>query len=95
MVKKKGIRRKSRDKLSKGFRKSGKISIRRWIQKLSPGDRVALAAEPAYHKGLYMPRFHGLSGKVLGKQGRCYKVVFKDMDKEKMIIVHPVHLKKI
>jgi large subunit ribosomal protein L21e len=95
MVKKKGIRRKSRDKLSKNIRDHGKISLRRYMQALDAGDRVALAAEPAYHKGLYHPRFHGKVGTVLGKQGRCYKILFSDINKEKMIIVHPVHLKLI
>lgn len=95
MVKKKGIRRKSRDKLTKSFNEAGKISIRRWIQQLKPGDKVAFAAEPAYQKGMYHPRFHGNVGTILGKQGRCYEVMFSDMNKEKKIIVHPVHLKKV
>ncbi len=95
MVKKQGIRRKSRDKLSKNIRDHGKISLRRYLQVLREGDKVAFSAEPAYHKGLYHPRFHGKVGTVLGRQGRCYQVLFDDMDKEKMIIVHPVHLKII
>lgn len=95
MVKKQGIRRKSRDKFSKHIRRAGKVSIRRWLQDLSPGDSVALVAETAYHKGLYHPRFHGVVGKILRKQGRCYEVRIRDINKEKTLIVHPVHLKKL
>ena len=93
MVKKKGIRRKSRDKLSKNIREHGKVSLKRYLQVLKAGDRVALSADSSYHKGLYHPRFHGKVGTVLGKQGRCYKILFNDQHKEKMIIIHPVHLK--
>ena len=58
------------------------------------GDRVLLAAEPAIQKSLYHPRFHGKIGKVLAKRGECYELNIQDGGKQKMIIVHPVHLRK-
>jgi len=58
------------------------------------GDRVLLSAEPAMQKSLYHPRFHGKTGKVLAKRGECYELQITDGGKEKMIIVHPVHLRK-
>lgn len=53
-----------------------------------------LSVEPAVHKGMYHPRFLGKTGKVIGKQGKCYKIAFKDINKEKTLLVHPVHLTK-
>ena len=65
------------------------------MQELSRGDKVVMKAEPGYQKGMYHPRFHGKTGVVAGKQGDCYLVKFMDNAKDKTIIVHPVHLKKV
>ncbi len=59
------------------------------------GERVVLKAEPSYHKGLYFHRFHGKIGVVKAKKGRYYEVVVRDGGKQKTLIVHPVHLKKV
>lgn len=89
-----GIRRKTRYKLTKEKRNAGKISITRYFQSFSIGDRVNLGMEPAVHKGTYHPRFMAKSGIVKGKRGRCYEVAINDFGKEKTLVVHPVHLRK-
>lgn len=89
-----GFRRKTRQKLRKNVRAKGKISIKDYIKKLEAGDTVQLNAEPAVQKGMYFPRFHGKTGKVIKKQGTNYYVEIKDGNKKKQILVHPVHLKK-
>ena len=95
MVQRKGgFRRKTRHKLKKNVRDKGKISIRRYSQVFNSGDRVILYAEPAVQKGMYFPRFHGKAGVVKSKKGKCYEVLISDGNKEKTLIVHPVHLKK-
>ena len=88
------FRRKSRGKLTKNFNARGKISLTRYFQKFGMGDKVVLKAEPAVHKGMYFPRFHGKAGVIVGTQGRCYQVEIKDINKSKTLIVHPVHLKR-
>ncbi len=90
-----GFRRRTRYKLQKNVREKGKVSQRSFFQKLDEGDKVKLIAEPAYQKGMYFPRYHGLVGIVKGKKGNCYNVAIKDHDKDKLLIVHPVHLKKL
>lgn len=87
-------RRKTRQKLKKNIRERGKISLTRFLQSFNIGDRVILKMEPAYQKGGYFPRFHGRSGIVKAKKGRCYEVLIKDINKEKTVLVHPVHLKR-
>ena len=89
-----GFRRKTRSKLKKHYSQKGKVSIRRFLQTFKEGDKAFLAAEPAYQKGMYLPRFHGHIVTIKGKKGRCYVVTFKDVNKQKDIIVHPVHLRK-
>ena len=90
-----GMRRKSRYKLRKEIRQKGKISLRNYFQKFNDGDKVYLKSEPAVQKGMYHPRFMGKVGKIDGKRGNCYKVCINDVTKEKILIIHPVHLEKI
>ncbi|MEK6813046.1 MAG: 50S ribosomal protein L21e [Nanoarchaeota archaeon] len=89
-----GQRRKTRAKFSKNYKEKGKISIRRFLQSFQAGEKVILKAEPAYQQGMYFPRFHGKEGIIQGKQGACYQVRVLDGNKEKTIIIHPVHLRK-
>jgi large subunit ribosomal protein L21e len=81
--------------MTKDFSKRGKLSLRGYFQKLNIGDKVALKAEPSIQKGLYHTRFHGKICTVKGTAGASYRVLLKDGGKEKILIVHPVHLKKI
>jgi large subunit ribosomal protein L21e len=86
------FRRGTRSKLRKNHTDKGKISLRKFFQELNVGDKVVLKAEPAYQKGMYYPRFHGRNGMVMDKRGDCYEVLIKDGEKDKLLIVHPIHL---
>lgn len=89
-----GSRRKSRYKFRKPMRSKGKISISRFMQSFESGQKVHLSVEPSYHKGMYPSRFIGMTGIIKAAKGRCYEVMINDQGKEKMLIVHPVHLKQ-
>ena len=88
-------RGKTRHKWEKSPRQKGKVSIRKFLQKFKEGDKVTLLAESAYQKGIYFRRFHGRIGIVTGKQGTCYYIDIKDINKAKRVLVHPVHLKRL
>jgi large subunit ribosomal protein L21e len=90
-----GSRRKTRHKFQKGTREKGKISLTRYFQEFSTGEKVLLDLEPAVHGGMYHPRFHSKVGVVKSKSGKCYNVGIKDGNKEKTLIVHPVHLRRL
>ena len=89
-----GFRRNTRHKMSKNVRLHGKISLKKYLQSFDVGDKVLLGAEPAYQKGMYFPRFYGKVGIVSKKVGTCYEVKINDFTKEKIVVVHPVHLAK-
>ena len=96
MVKRIGTsRRKTRHKFKKSLRTRGKLSLSRYFQSFEDGERVGLSVEPSVQSGIYYRRFVGLTGIVKRKNGRCYEVEIKDQNKAKMLIVHPVHLKKL
>jgi large subunit ribosomal protein L21e len=90
----KGARHGTRFKLSKGTREKP-INISIFLQKFKEGDRATIKINPSFHGGAPHPRFNGLSGLVEGKQGNCYIVRTRDGNKEKSMIVHPVHLRKL
>lgn len=87
-----GYRHKSRTKLTKHHRSTGKISLTKFLAKYAVGDKVILRAESAYHKGMFHQRFYGRTGTVVGIRGRCCEVNICDGSKHKTLIVHPVHL---
>jgi len=88
-------RRKTRSKFKKSFRQRGKISLANYFQLFNVGDKVTLAVEPSIQKGMYNPKYLGKTGIIKRKNGRCYEVTVQDHKKEKSLIVHPVHLKRL
>lgn len=96
MVKNIGTSRtKTRHKLQKTIRQKGKISLSKYFAAFKVGEMVALCAEPGVTGGMYHPRFHTRAGIIKGKEGSCYKICIKDRGKEKMLLVHPVHLRRL
>jgi len=89
-----GSKRKARYKLRKERRQRGKISVSRFMQSFDVGQRVHLSIEPSYHKGDYHLQYVGKTGIVRGLRGKCYEVAIKDGNKEKLLIIHPIHLKE-
>lgn len=87
-----GLKRKSRYKLKKERRQKGKVSVSRFMQVFNTGQKVHLSIEPSIHKGDYHPKYIGKTGVVKGSRGKCYKVTINDKGKEKLLIIHPVHL---
>lgn len=85
-----GYRRRTRNLRIKA-REKGKIRISRYLQKFKKGDIVAVDIDPKY-QAIPHPRFNGKSGRVTGRQGRCYFVEIRDGDKKKNILVAPEHL---
>lgn len=90
-----GSRAGTRRLFRKTPRTRGKISLTKFFMPYKVGDRAVLAAEPAVQKNLYHQRFHGKSGTITGKRGDCYELRIVDGGKQKLIIVHPVHMKKL
>jgi len=88
-------RTKTKHTFSVPKRLKGKLSLSKFMQKLEKGDQVVFKASPAIQKGLYHQRFHGKIGRVVGMRGKGCEVMVKDINKQKMLIVNPVHLVKV
>ncbi len=90
--KSKGMRRKTRKKLTKQER-GGEIADH--LQAFEDGEQVRIAVNPSVHDGMPHPRFHGRIATVVGRQGRSYRVQVPDANAEKTLIVYPAHLQPV
>jgi len=88
-------RRRSRKLMKKDYKTRGKISISRYFAEFKAGEKVVLKAEPAYQKGIFHLRFYGKVGVISCKRGDCYELEIVDGHKPKLLIVHPLHLKRL
>ena len=78
----------------KRLRDRGKTGLSKLFAEFNKGDKVALV-----HNLSFVPsfpwRFNGLTGQIIGKQGKALVILVKDGNKEKKLVVQRIHLKKL
>lgn len=89
----KGLRSKSRKKLTEHVREHGLSPVSRAIQNFESGTKVTIILDPSVMKGQPHPRYHGRTGVVQGKQGQAYIVDIRDGGSTKRVISRPEHLR--
>lgn len=94
MPKSSGPRHGTRQKLSNSPRERGTSPPQRAVQEFEPGDSVHLTLDPSVPDGRFHPRFHGLTGEVLGRQGAAYRIHVNDKGKPKTVIATAAHLRR-
>ena len=94
MRKSKGKMSGSRNKMRKSPREKGMPPVTRYLQEFKKGDvvHIDVVSSEAGH-GMPNPKFQGRTGKVIGTQGKAYKVEVRDGNATKLLLVLPVHLK--
>lgn len=95
VVRSKGIRSKTRHKLSKSHRQKGMPPITHSLRTFAEGSKVAVVINPAIHKGMPHPRFQGFTGVVVERRGESYVLSVRTGGKTKTLIARPEHLKLI
>ncbi len=90
-----GPRRRTRKLFRKSLSEKKPISISRYMQEFDVGDKVLIHAEPSIQKGLPFKRFVAKVGIVAGKRGNSYILDIQEFNKKKMLIVNPIHLRKL
>jgi large subunit ribosomal protein L21e len=78
----------------KPVRTRGKLQLSRYFQELNKGDFVAISRERAIQSSFPI-RFQGITGVVEGRRGKTYMIKIKDGNKDKQVLIEPIHLKKI
>lgn len=89
-----GPRRGTRQKLSNDPRDRGTSPPQRAIQDYDEGERVHLKIDPSVPDGRFHPRFDGSTGRVVGTQGKAFKVVVTDGGSEKTLLVTAPHMRR-
>ena len=78
----------------KPVRERGKLKLSRYFQKFEEGDKASVVREISlFHD--FPKKYQGRTGTVQGMQGRSVILKIKDQNKEKILLVSPIHLKKI
>ncbi len=85
----------SYSKQSRNLRSKGRLVVRKLLASYSEGQAVRLSASPGTKNGRPHLRFHNLVGKVVGRQGRAYRVSVRTGDKLKTLVVSNEHLEKV
>ncbi|MDI3473993.1 MAG: large subunit ribosomal protein L21e [Candidatus Woesearchaeota archaeon] len=89
------LNRKTRALFKKNYKEKGKRSTSEYFKELNPGEKVLIRREPSSTESQFHSRFNGKTGTIIGKRGSCYLVKVSDVKKEKELIIHPIHLKRI
>ncbi len=90
----KGFRHRTRKLLRKHIRERGAIPpLSLLLHEYKVGDKVHIKINPAIHKGMPHRRYHGKTGTIIGKRGKCYIVEVYLGNKRKTIIVRPEHIR--
>jgi large subunit ribosomal protein L21e len=92
MVRKDGLRGKTRSKFKK---KGSDTTVNKLVQKFEENDTVQVVIDSSQHGGLPHRRFHGISGKIIGKRGSAYEVSLKKGNKKAIVVTTPAHIKKL
>ncbi|NPE27161.1 hypothetical protein HNV12_04135 [Methanococcoides sp. SA1] len=77
---------------AKRAREKGKIRLSSYFRNIADGARVCVVDERAVRVN-FPQRLRGMSGVVKAARGKFKEVLIKDGNKEKMFVIHPVHLK--
>lgn len=77
---------------AKKIRDKGKLRLSSYFKAIEDGERVAVIDERGVSFS-FPQRLRGMSGKVVKSRGKFKEVLIKDGNKEKMFVIHPVHLK--
>jgi large subunit ribosomal protein L21e len=91
--KSKGLRRKTRKKLTKDDGRSGTIAAH--LHEYDEGEQVLIDVDPSVQDGMPHPRFHGRTAVVAGVRGRSFVITLEDGGKTKEFTVHPAHLREL
>lgn len=76
------------------FGTRGKLKLSNYFQEFKDGDRVTVIRELSVNPK-FPKQIQGRSGIVAGKRGNSYIIKMKDIKKDKVYIIHPLHLRKL
>ena len=90
----KGYRNKTRKRHRRKARDKGLGSIEKYLIDFDVNNKVDIITNSSQHKrGMPHRRYHGLTGTVIGKRGRCFEVQVKLGNSMKTLLIGREHLR--
>jgi large subunit ribosomal protein L21e len=90
----KGYRNKTRKRHRRNTRDKGLGSIEKYLIDFEINNKVDIITNSSQHKrGMPHRRYHGLTGTIIGKRGRCFEVQVKQGNSTKKLIIGREHLR--
>jgi large subunit ribosomal protein L21e len=90
----KGYRNKTRKRHRRNARDKGLGSIEKYLIDFEINNKVDIITNSSQHKrGMPHRRYHGLTGTIKGKRGRCFEVQVKQGNSTKTLIIGREHLR--
>jgi large subunit ribosomal protein L21e len=90
----KGYRAKTRKLHRKNTREKGLGSVEKYLIDYEIGDKVDIITDPSKHRrGMPHRRFHGRTGVINGRRGRCYEIEVKLGNTKKLLIIGREHIR--
>ncbi|MDP2666556.1 MAG: 50S ribosomal protein L21e [Candidatus Diapherotrites archaeon] len=92
------------NKKARGYRANTRAKIRgaatrptvnQLLQTFDVDETVQIVINGTIHAGMPFRRFHGLTGQVIGHQGRAVKVKAYLGNQTCIVILNPIHLKRL
>ena len=80
---------------SRGLKIRGRVPITRQLAEFNEGETVRIRLDSRVRGGGISFRYNGRACKIVGRQGRAYKILLKDINKPKHFVVSARHLQKI
>jgi large subunit ribosomal protein L21e len=91
-----GYRHRTRKLFKKSVRERGIVPpLSLLMVNYNVGERVHIVVNPSVHAGMPHRRYHGRTGIIIGKRGKCYVVSVMLGNKEKTLFIRPEHLKPV
>ncbi len=85
-----GKKAKTRHKIS---RKGPKVTVNKMLQEIPVGSKVDIKINASMQgKGEPFRRYHGMTGTVIGKQGRAFVVTLYNGNQPVELVIGPAHL---
>ncbi|MEM1627835.1 MAG: 50S ribosomal protein L21e [Desulfurococcaceae archaeon] len=92
----KGYRHRTRKLLKKNIREKGAVPPLSLVMiSYKEGDKVHIQINPSINSGMPHRRYHGKTGIIVGKRGKCYIVKVHLGNKEKLLFIRPEHLRPV
>ena len=79
-------------KKGRRLKSKGRVAVTGFLKTFDVGETARIDINPRFKQGRPALKFNRRMCKILAKQGKSYKVLVKDLNKEKTMVVANIHL---